>query len=230
MPTAGSDRWVIPYGGATTAGPSALDRITLETTARRPLRLSDGWRFAEQPTAAHLIDRAAQFAFLRDQLKHFCDPWAPHQGRFLDAYFAFIAHQVARDAASLQARLAPFGDLYRVEDFGFAALRPLPRAHVPDGATSIAVDFAFWTGAELIALDLADTRRTRRQRAAAHARLGQAGAHVVELAAEAVTADGAGLATLLPAPLVRFCDGEALPASPFKAAALGDIVDADPRF
>jgi GNAT superfamily N-acetyltransferase len=31
----------------------------------------------------------------------------------------------------------------------------------------------------------------------------------------------------LPAPLVRFLDDEALPSSPFKAVALGDIVDAD---
>jgi hypothetical protein len=205
------------YGGGLT--------ITLDRAARRALRLYDaGWQFAEPPPAAALADGAAALGFLREHLKSLCDPWAAAPRRFLDLYFEFVAAEVARAASDLAARLARFDGLYRVEDFCFSALRPLPRAEI-DG---VPADAAFWTGGALIALDLADTRRTRRQRAADHARLAQAGVRVVELAAAAPTPDH--LAAALPVEIARFLDGETLPASPFRAAALGDVVDADPRF
>ena len=212
----------IPYGGAVaTAG------LRVALTAGRPLRLNDaGWDIAEPSDAARLADRAAALDFLRDQLKRLCDPWAAHQGGFLDAYFRFVADTVARDAPALAARLAPFGDLYRVEDFWFSALRPLPRAHIPDAEGWVSVDFAFWTGTMLVAIDIADGRRTARRRAADHARLAAAGARVIALAPAALTGD---LTAHLPETLVRFCDGETLPSSPFKAATLGEIVDIDDR-
>ena len=218
--------WRIPYGCARVPPDGAIAQVAIDPARRKPLRLNDaGWRFAEPPDPARLADPAAALGFLCDHTKRLCDPWAAHQGRFVDAYFAFVAHAVARDAARLEARLAPFDDLYRVADFCFAALRPLPRAHVADDAGWIAVDFAFWTGAALVALDIADGRRTARRRAADHARLAGAGACVVELPADALAAPDE-LAARLPAPLVQFCDDESLPSSPFKAAALGDIVDA----
>jgi hypothetical protein len=209
----------IGYGGGLT--------IAIDRPAGRALRLHDGgWQFAEPPPPAALADSAGALAFLCGHLKSLCDPWAAAPRRFLDGYFAFVAAQVAHEAADLEARLARFGGLYRAADFAFAALRPLPRARL--GADGAPTDVAFWTGAEVIALDLADTRRTRRQRAADHDRLARAGARVVELAADALATER--LAAALPAGIVRFLDGETLPASPFKAAALGDVVDADPRF
>jgi hypothetical protein len=205
----------IGYGGG----------LAIALAAGRPLRLHDaGWAFAEPPPAAALADSAAALSFLCDHLKGLCDPWAAAPRRFLDGYFDLVAAAIARATADLDGRLARFGGLYRAADFCFSALRPLPRAAL-DGAPA---DFAFWTGAGAIALDLADSRRTRRQRAADRARLAAAGADVVEIAVDALTPDR--LATALPAAIVRFLDGETLPASPFKAAALGDVVDAEPRF
>jgi len=49
---------------------------------------------------------------------------------------------------------------------------------------------------------------------------------VIALAPAALADD---LAAHLPETLVRFCDGETLPSSPFKAATLGEIVDIDDR-
>src|SRR5208282_2234188 len=114
------------------------------------------------------VDGVAQLGFLRDHLVGLCDPWAAHQRRFVERYFDFVVWRVAGLADALDARLARFDGLYLVEDFSFAALRPLPRAHLrrADGAGWIATDFAFWTGDMVIALDIADTRRTSRQRAA----------------------------------------------------------------
>jgi hypothetical protein len=223
---------IIPYGCARVpddaTGPRAIAQVTVDPARRRPLRLNDaGWQFAEAPDPARLGDPVAALDFLREETRRLCDPWAAHQGRFVDAYFGLVARQVAREAQHLAARLAPFGDLYRVADFGFSALRPLPRAHVGDDAGWIAVDFAFWTGDALVAVDIIDGRRTMRRRAADHARLGAAGADVVALAPEILAGDAPDLAAYLPAPLVGFSDGEPLPSSPFKAAALGDILDAD---
>jgi hypothetical protein len=178
---------------------------------------------------ARLRDAAARLAFLRTHLQGLCELWARPQRRFLDAYVALVADRVGAQAEALAARLAPFGSLYAVEDFAFAALRPLPRAHLAtgdDAAPWVRADFLFWTGAELIALDLADGRRTRRQREAEQARLRAVGATVVELPPDL---DGAALVQRLPAPLVDFCAGVALPPSPFAAVRLGAIVDADTR-
>ncbi len=62
-----------------------------------------------------------------------------------------------------------------------------------------------------------------------HARLAAAGAQVVSVPAEALVGTTPDLAPHLPPALTRFCGGETLPSSPFKAASLGDIVDADPE-
>jgi len=229
-----TDVLVIPYGsGGVPVSLATVPCATIERARRRPLRLSDGgYDFAEPPAPARLVDGAAQLAFLRDHLIGLCDPWAAHQRRFIERYVGFVAWRVAGLGDALGARLARFGDLYRIEDFSFAALRPLPRAHLrrADGAGWIATDFAFWTGDTVIALDIADTRRTSRQCTADHAVLRDAGVTVVALAPDALTGDMAGFAALLPAALVDFCTGAALPSSPFKAAALGDIVDGNLRF
>jgi hypothetical protein len=226
MPT---DALVIPYGCARVpAAPGSVPCVTVLQAHRRALRLSDGlYEFAEPPAPARLVDGAAQLAVFRDHLAGLCDPWAAHQRRFIACYFDFVSWRIASLADALGARLARFGGLYRVADFSFAALRPLPRAHLrrADDSGWVATDFAFWTGDTVIALDIADTRRTPRQRAADQAALQDAGAAVVALAPAALAGEPASLAALLPAPLVDFCAGAALPSSPFKTAALGDIVD-----
>lgn len=229
-----SDARVIPYGcGGVPASLATVPCATIERARRKPLLLSDGgYAFAEPPTPARLADGAAQLGFLRDHLSGLCDPWAAHPRRFIELYFDMVAWRVGGLADVLGARLARFGDLYRVEDFSFAALRPLPRAHLQraDEAGWIAVDCAFWTGDAVIALDIADTRRSLRRRAADHAALRDAGVTVVALAPDALVGDMARFAALLPTALVDFCAAAALPSSPFKAAALSDIVDGTLRF
>jgi hypothetical protein len=225
-----TDVLVVPYGsGRVPATITAALCATIDRARRRPLRLNDGgYAFDGPAPPAPPNDSAAMLALLRDHLAGLCDPWATHQRRFIERYFAFVAWRVASLAEPLAARLAPFGDLYRVEDFSFSALRPLPRAHLrrADGAGWVATDVAFWTGDGLVVLDIADQRRTRRQRAADHEQLRAAGATVVELPPDKLVGNLAELAALLPPALVRFCDDAALPSGPFKSTALGDIVDA----
>jgi hypothetical protein len=210
---------IVPYGCA--AVPPGGGVPTIALADGEPLRLGGaGYAFAEAPDLGRLRDAAARLAVVAEHLKGLCDPWARAQHGFLDAYFALVRHRVAAQAAALAARVAPFGGLYAVEDFCFAALRPLPRAHPVPGAPA---DIAFWTGDALLAIDLVDGRRTRRQRAAAHDRLLTAGVGVLALPADL---DAAALAQRLPAPLLDFCAGIDLPPSPFAAVRLDAIVDA----
>ncbi len=103
--------WTVPYGCA-----AVTDTHTAVTLVPgRALRLNGGdWRFGEAPDPTRLADRDGQLGLLREHLIGLCDRWAPNQARFVDAYFAFVIAQVAREAPALATRLAPFGDLYRV--------------------------------------------------------------------------------------------------------------------
>ena len=213
---------VIPYGCA--AVPPRLDAVRCaHPQPGRKLRLRDGGEELAEPPAPG----SAPLAALAERLAALCDPWATAPRRFLARYVALITATIAERADELAARLARFGDLYRIEDFAFSALRPLPRAHVrrADGSGWIAVDFGFWSGDAVITLEVADARRTARRRAAEHAALQEAGAIVVALAPALLDSETAVLAGQLPAPLRDFLDGETLPGSPFAAGALGDIVD-----
>ncbi|MBV8167972.1 MAG: hypothetical protein JO021_14350 [Alphaproteobacteria bacterium] len=212
---------IVSYGCATVPPGGGVPTIALEDGV--PLRLGGaGYAFAEPPNLAQLRDAAARLAVVVAHLKSLCDPWARAQHRFLDAYVAVVQQRVAAQADALAARLAPFGGLYAVADFCFAALRPLPRAHLAAGSDALPVDFAFWTGRTLLAIDLVDGRRTRRQREAAAETLRAAGAQVLALPPEL---DAGALARSLPEPLRDFCAGVDLPPSPFAAVRLGPIVD-----
>jgi hypothetical protein len=207
---------LVPYGCATVPPGGGVPTIALDDGA--PLRLGGaGYAFAEPPDLG-LRGADARLAIVAEHLKSLCDPWGRAQHRFLDAYVGLVQQRVAEQAAALAARVAPFGGLYAVADFCFAALRPLPRAHLGDATA----DIAFWTGHEVLALDLVDTRRTRRQREASQSHLRHAGATVLALPADL---DPAALARYLPASLLDFCAGVDLPPSPFAAVLLGPIVD-----
>ena len=97
-------------------------------------------------------DHAARMVAMRSWLLAVCGDYngalRRGVGRYLDAVAAHVEHH--RDA--LAAGLAPFHGLYRVEDWCWSALRPLPRAWwQQDGAWQRA-DLAFWNGNAVIAV------------------------------------------------------------------------------
>ncbi|MDE2512846.1 MAG: hypothetical protein KGL22_01975 [Alphaproteobacteria bacterium] len=195
------------YGAATRDDAQA---ITLRRGA--PLRLSDGlYPFAETPDLIRLAATAARLDFLREHLRSLCGLWAKPPLQFLDAYFAWIGATLA--AAPAQPALTAAGHgLFAPEDWSFAALRPLPSALLPAGDDAIRADFAFWTGAGFVAVELPGERRA--QRRGELARFGAAGVTVLELA-PADLADAAALGVKLPAAFGEFWRGLALPRSPF---------------
>jgi hypothetical protein len=213
----------IPYGGAQ-VGTLAVE---LDRRAGAPLRLSDGpYPFAEPPDLVRLTSLADRLAILREHLQSLCGLWDKLAHLFLAAYFARIATAIAANEPELTALAARSGGLFAPPDWSFSALRPLPQAHL--GAPPVRVDFAFWTGVALVAIDLQGSGSPRKQRQEELARLREQGVTVVAVPGGALQAEGeALLARLLPAPFQKFWAGVGLPSSPFGPETLAQIRPAD---
>jgi hypothetical protein len=187
-----------------------------------PLRLSHGpYPFSEPPDLIGNASLDARIGLLREHLATLCGPWDRTARIFIDAYFAVIAAAIAGHAGEIASLAARAGGIFAPADWSFSALRPLPQAHL--GA--VRVDFAFWTGARIIAIELAGSASPRRQRKDELARLEAEGVMLVPVPAADLTREGERLlARLLPPEFQRFWDGVVFPASPFGAETLGEIV------
>ena len=238
MPIIKAGGRLIPYGAPqwsaeklSVAG--AGDELSVECRvpcvtvgAGKPLRLNGGqYEFAGQPPLGDLRDTAAQLGFLRVHLQRHCSLWDRGQKLFLDRYFEFIALRVEQDRDELTAKIAEFGSLYRYEDWVFSALRPLPQAWLNTTvgdygpAAMIGVDFAFWSGAEIVAVYIIGTETAGPRELEQRDRLRQNGVTVLEIPQSAV-AGSTTFASLLPAPFHKFWAGQTLPSGPFGTTAL----------
>src|SRR5215468_1061013 len=165
---------VISYGSGSMA--------TLEP--HRALRLSTmAWDFPERPDLNAIATIADRLDFLRDHLKSFCGLWDKLPRLFLDAYFRGIAECVAQNRFGLDLLAAAHGGLFRPEDWSYAALCPLPQAHLP-AAPDNSVDFAFWTGEELHVVEIVTAASPSRARREGRERLKAAGIPVAEIPGE----------------------------------------------
>lgn len=226
-------RLIIPYGTANWAPESAGPSVAIDTDARDPLRLNDGpYEFAELPPLAGTGSVAERLAILRDHLTGLCDMWAKRPRQFVALYFKFVESVIAADRGALEAHVRRFGGLFAADDYVFSALRPLPRAHLPVAADQrVRVDFAFWTGDRLVAVDIPGDDARGTAWTARGQSLDAVGVQRLEIPAAAITReDPAALGALLPPEFAAFWRGEPIPSSPFKAAALGDIVPGTPDF
>lgn len=97
------------------------------------------------------IERAGRRAAVQEWLELACGDYALARVRFVAAYLAFAEDDLLRFGAELDL----FKGLYTAEDWLWSALRPLPRAWIdlPDGP--VMMDFAFWDGTQLFAVQLA---------------------------------------------------------------------------
>jgi len=179
------------------------------------------------------IDRAEPLTTLHTRLLALCDPWNNAASTFVARYFRAIEAAVLAHAAEIAAGACGLGRLFEPRDWAYSAPCPLPRAHLrapggaggPPEADYVAVDFAFWSGAGFIALDVAPSRllpvaaRDRRRR------LADAGIVLIDRApADDPAAWLAFFGGLLAPPLTTFWQGEAVPLGPFASDAL-DALD-----
>ncbi|HXP31614.1 MAG TPA: hypothetical protein VN832_11025 [Stellaceae bacterium] len=210
---------VIAYGVAAVA--EAAPRVTIDRARAAPLRLCDGpYPFAEAPDLFRLATVAQQRDFLREHLQSLCNLWDKPARLFLDAYFRRIAAAIEEGQGDLAALAERAGGLFSPGDWSFCALRPLPQAHL----LGVRTDFALWTGAALVAIELVGSATPRRRRREELARLRQAEIIVLELPVERLErAEERFLAEILPPAFHRFWAGVALPSSPFAPQTLGEI-------
>jgi len=236
---------VIPYGTArpphtwmtsSPAGDDFVIRVPFVTVAEAldgALRLDDYLGRSPSVMSSELLDDD-QFTKLRRALTHHCDPWQRRQHKFLDCYFDFIARHVENHRYALLGKLEPFPTLFQFRDWVYSALMPLPRAHLhapnssePFGPETLAqVDFAFWTGKTLIAIEIPGKGTRAPIVDQRHIRLRRAGVGVTELTDELLeSTNAADFEAALPKDLLLFWHGRALPSGPLKAPALN--VEAD---
>ncbi|MBV8534463.1 MAG: hypothetical protein JO128_02650 [Alphaproteobacteria bacterium] len=224
---------IIPYGTAEWRPDAHGPQVTIDADARDPLRLNDGpYEFAELPPAVGTGTIAERLAILRDHLTEFCDQWAKRPRQFVALYFRFIDGVIAADRAAIDAHVTKFAGLFTAGDYAFSALRPLPRAHLPVGGDArVRVDFAFWTGAQLVSVDItADEARGGAWQERAR-QLEAAGIQRIEIPGASIAKDDpAVLHGALPSEFAAFWRSEPLPSSPFRAASLGEIVAGEPEF
>lgn len=170
---------------------------------------------------------------VREHLIRLSDVWSGPATRFVTGYFAAVQAMVEAHGASIEAQGITRGGLYRASDFVFSAPRPLPRAHLhaplaggsaEDAAAFVRVDFAFWTGAQFVAVEpgpprlLPNAMRERRQRLAA------AGIVTIEQLPTLPAEWESLMQQLLPPGCSPFWIGETLPQGSRPSNALDAIV------
>lgn len=176
---------------------------------------------------AEIPDNAARIERLRDELIRTLDIFAKHPRQFVEIYFRFIAQRVDAERAALDRALAWSGGLFGADDWIFSALRPLPRAMVLESegqqnAAARVYDFAFWTGREVLAIDLrGDSHRPRDRDEPTASLVRKIPIPVEGLASgtDIFAADG------FPAEFSSFWTGENVPSSPFRPVGLTQAPD-----
>ena len=175
------DQLLIPFGGpkwsierisvigVSTTGTylqSATPLAYIDKSKQQALRLRDFTSVV--PGSWPEIDAAADAViFIRDHLRDKCELATDDERRFLDLYFEFCEEQMKPPAylARTRKERTDWGAPYDDDDWIFEALIPLPQAHlyqtnpledeysfVPK--RMMKVDFAFWTGRRLIAVEI----------------------------------------------------------------------------
>ena len=186
----------------------------------------DGVRYAPA-RLAELSDTTSKLAQLNDALARDLDVFARYPRRLLDIYFEFIAARLAAERDALESLLRPLGGLFRVEDWAFAALRPLPNAAVfdaDDDAMPPVVlhhDMAFWTGQTVLMVRLQGGATPSLRERDAGARLECMGVQIVVIPVqELATGTAIFSEARFPDAFLSFWQGQPYPASPFRPEGL----------
>ncbi len=216
----GVERWSADYIAPAAPGGTPACRVPhvlIEPARREALRLYDGpYDFIEAPPLQDLADPAAQLEYLRAYSDRHCSLWGKFQKLFVARYFAFVSDEIERSRRALEDRVAAFEGLYHYRDWLFSALRPLPQAHLclsDGGPPPVRVDFAFWTGAAVLAVDLVGVETAGPAQVERAGRLLDAGVERVALSHAALRSGD--LADHLPPALLGFWEHDPVPCGPF---------------
>lgn len=164
-----------------------------------------------------IVDCAAAAQIIRDHLRDKCELGTDYERKFIDLYFEYCIDETTAppylSKRDPKDRNAPYDD----EAWVFEALLPLPQAHLYQAnpfedhfsfvpSRMMKVDFAFWTGKRLIAVEIDGGSHIGSEAHVEKDRLLQrAGVHVVHILNSEITKYGKKVVgRLLPQELTRF--------------------------
>jgi len=150
-----------------------------------------------------------------------CEVSTPDERRFLELYFDFVRERVTPSSfVSRNLDRAEWGAPYDDDRWAFAALMPLPQAHIyalnplEEPASFVPsrmmkVDFAFWTGKQIVAVEIDGGSHIGSESHITKDRLLQrSGVHVVHILNSELKSFGMKvIRSLLPAEITRFWTG-----------------------
>jgi hypothetical protein len=193
--------------------PFGLDRLPRTLGADDP-RLpgvivgGDKLRLNTEPLPAEAMalaagDHAARVAAMKQFLRGLCGDYAPQRVRFVDCYIDCMTAHLDAHRDELARGLRRYDGLYAPEDWLWSALRSLPRAWLPGKAGMVLVDFAFWDGAQAVAIDVGSSQ-------------GKASIDACRITPDVLAGDPLALLGVLPDSFRCFWRGQTLPVSPFR--------------
>jgi hypothetical protein len=131
------------------------DRLPAVDLGAAPLRLNSvplpvtAWNAAQ-------ADHAGRVAAVQSWLLAGCGDYNGALRRGITRYLDALAAHLADHRDALAADLTRFHGLYRVEDWCWSALRPLPRAWWRRDGAWVRADLAFWDGDAIIEMQVED--------------------------------------------------------------------------
>lgn len=212
---------------AAQAGGEGAFMIAPGTTPALRLNSDRGRRYAPD-LLAQWPDNLAKLEALKTEAAQDVDLFARNQRTFLELYFDFIEARVIAEQKALKEKLAWSDGLFGPHDFVFSAFRPLSNAvmvavegDTPAGAVQ-SCDFAFWTGAHLLAVSIAGAMR-----GASSPANDQAGDAIVRIALPAgdlASTRSTFTAERFAPEMFAFWQEEATPSSPFRPDGLSATI------
>ena len=159
----GSEKLIIPYG-IPLVSEENLDRlpcVEISKAKNKPLRLGHGPydrnTVIEESSLLlkdeELSEGEARLEILRRIHLRDCGFFEKNLRTWINDYFDFMMKQINLFCEEIKS--LSYTSRYNLELslWAMAAMRPLPRAHVPEvNQKFVAVDIAFWDGSEIIAL------------------------------------------------------------------------------
>jgi hypothetical protein len=134
-------------------------RLPAVNLGAAPLRLNSEPLPLAAWDAGGAADHAARMTATRVWLLASCGDYNGALRRAVTHYLDAVAAHVEHHREALSAGLTRFHGLYRVEDWCWSALRPLPRAWWRQDGDWLHADLAFWNGSDVIAMRAPDFDR-----------------------------------------------------------------------
>jgi hypothetical protein len=210
--------------------------VIVDRSGRQPLRCHQmPAEFSPPPSPEAMRDTASKLAFMQEYLQSLCGVWEGPPKAFIENYFTAARRALAANGEELAARVADLAGLATADDFVFSAPLPLPRAHLHLAPRSdapvvrsedvVRVDFAFWTGTRLLAVDIDTGATPTPKERRAWQCVADYGIDTLRVKPAAL-ADAAEPADILGIDFLRFWDGDPLPRTPFRGQRIAEPVAA----